>query len=113
MKTFYSLEDIEKLAAQGVRELVVSEDVILTDLARDAAEHLGVKLAARGAATTGASPHSAPVPGSGARPRGCQHALLAGSAPAPSAARSTGQAGTLVDDLVGAVKQLATKGSAG
>lgn len=116
MKTFYSLEDLEKLATQGVRELVVDEDVVLTDLARDAAAQLGVKLVSKGSAaatSSGFAPRLAMTPGSGAKPRGCQHGPLTGPAPAPSGARTSGPAGRLVDDLVGAVKQLANKGSAG
>ncbi|MCX6029047.1 MAG: hypothetical protein NT169_07060 [Chloroflexi bacterium] len=116
MKTFYSLEDIEKLAAQGVRELVVDEDAVLTDLARDAAAQLGVGLVAKASAAatpTRSAPPPAVIPGSGAKPRGCQHGPLTGPAPAPSVARTSGTAGGLVDDLVGAVRQLANKGSAG
>ena len=48
MKTFYSAQDIEALAAQGVRELVVDENSVLTDLARDMAAQLGIKLVAPG-----------------------------------------------------------------
>lgn len=44
MKTFYSAEDIEALAAQGVTELRVSEETVLTHLARDAAHRLGISL---------------------------------------------------------------------
>ena len=116
MKTFYSLEDIEKLATQGVRELVVDENAVLTDLARDAAAQLGVRLVSKGsaaAAPTGFVPPFAAPSGSGAKPRGCQHGPLTGPAPALSAARTGGPAGGLVDDLVGAVKQLANRGSAG
>lgn len=43
-KTFYTEHDIEDLAAKGVRSLVVDEDVVLTDLARDKARRLGVEL---------------------------------------------------------------------
>lgn len=105
MKTFYSLEDIEKLAAQGVRELVVDDDTVLTDVAREAAAQLGLKLASpgRAAAATPGRPAPAPVVSSGSKPRGCQHGPLTGSA-AP-AARAGGSGGSLVDDLVGAVKQ--------
>ena len=34
MKTFISATDIETLAAQGVRELAVDEDTVLTAVAR-------------------------------------------------------------------------------
>lgn len=107
MKTFYSLEDIEKLAAQGVRELVVDEDTVLTDVARDAAAQLGLKLTppGRGAAATPARSAPAPAAPSGGKPRGCQHGPLTGPAAAPAAARSGGTGDKLVDDLVGAVKQ--------
>jgi hypothetical protein len=43
-KTFYTERDIEDLANQGVTSLVVSDDVVLTDLARDRARRLGVDL---------------------------------------------------------------------
>jgi len=43
-KTFYTERDIEDLARQGVKSLVVSEDVVLTDLAREKARRLGVDL---------------------------------------------------------------------
>lgn len=114
MKTFYSLEDIEKLAAQGVRELIADEDTVLTDVARDAAAQLGIRLAPPGrpAAPTTVRPAAAPAAtGTGGKPRGCQHGPLTVSAPV--ATRASGPAGKLVDDLVGAVKQLAGRGSAG
>ncbi len=118
MKTFYSLEDIEKLAAQGVRELVVDEDAVLTDLARDAAAQLGVRLVSHSPASAApkGSTHSgsAIASGSSGKPRGCQHGPLTGPPPAPPAARAGGTAADgLVDDLVGAVKHLASKPSAG
>ena len=114
MKTFYSLEDIERLAAQGVRELVVDEDTILTDVARDAASQLGLQLVSRGRVAAEYA-GNALAPGatisSGGKPRGCQHGPLTASAPAPAAARASGTSERLIDDLVGAVKQLANKGS--
>ena len=80
MKTYYSAQDIEALAAQGVRELVVDENSVLTDLARDTAVQLGVKLVAPGrpAAAGGASAPKAAAP-SGAKPKGCQHGPLSNS----------------------------------
>lgn len=153
MKTFYSLEDIETLVAQGVRELIVDEDSVLTDVAQDAAARLGLKLLPKGhgpaapaqpqpVAASPAAPTAGGVPAEsrgsygaqlrGARPRGCQHGPLGegggpaarsqtGPAPAPKAARpgapsgasSGAPSGGLVDDLVGAVRQMAGKGSAG
>lgn len=43
-KTFYTDHDIEDLKARGVTSLVVNDDVVLTDLARDKARRLGVEL---------------------------------------------------------------------
>lgn len=43
-KTFYTERDIEDLARQGVKSLVVSDDVVVTDLAREKARRLGVEL---------------------------------------------------------------------
>ncbi len=104
MKTFISATDIEALAAQGVRELTVDEDTILTAIARETATQLGVKLVAPGAAATARSPSSQPAAVFG-KPKGCQHGPLDGgrgaqSAPSPKAASP------VVDQLIGAVKQL-------
>jgi hypothetical protein len=44
-KTFYTERDIEDLARRGVMTLVVNSDIVLTELAREKAERLGVKLA--------------------------------------------------------------------
>jgi len=116
VKTFYSLEDIEKLAAQGVRELVVDEDTVLTAVARDAAAQLGLQLRSkdRGASTLDRAVSPSPVvSATGARPKGCQHGPLPEPGSAPVVARSSAASNGLVDDLVGAVRQLANKGSAG
>ena len=43
-KTFYTERDIEDLVKRGVISLVVDDDVVLTDLARDRAMKLGVEL---------------------------------------------------------------------
>ena len=125
MKTFYSLEDIETLVAQGVRELIVDEDAVLTNVAQDAAVRLGLKLLPKG---YGPAAPARPLPvvagAGGGKPRGCQHGPLGGGGPreargqtgtsqAPTAARPGSPSGGLVDDLVGAVRQMASKGSAG
>jgi hypothetical protein len=44
MKTFYTERDIEDMHAAGVRQIEVNDDVVLTDLAREKAEKLGVVL---------------------------------------------------------------------
>jgi hypothetical protein len=43
-KTFYTERDIEDLAERGVISLVIDEDIVLTDLARDKALRLGIEL---------------------------------------------------------------------
>jgi hypothetical protein len=43
-KTFYTERDIEDMAARGQHTLQMSEDVVLTELAFEKAERLGVKL---------------------------------------------------------------------
>ena len=43
-KIFYTERDIADLAARGVTSLEVTDDVVLTDLARDEALKRGVKL---------------------------------------------------------------------
>jgi hypothetical protein len=121
VKTFYSLEDIESLVAQGVRELIVDEDAVLTDVAQDAAVRMGLKLLPKGRGPTtsaGSLPAASAAPGAGARPRGCQHGPLGGHGQAEMAqsakgAMPVGPSGGLVDDLVGAVRQMASKGSTG
>jgi len=121
VKTFYSLEDIESLVAQGVRELIVDEDAVLTDVAHDAAARMGLKLLPMGrgpAAAAAPPPAVSTVTAPGARPRGCQHGPLGGhgqvgTAPSSKVARPGGPSGGLVDDLVGAVRQMAGKGSTG
>jgi hypothetical protein len=44
MKTFYTERDIEDLARQGVTVIEINDDVVLTDLAREKAEKLGLTL---------------------------------------------------------------------
>ncbi len=43
-KTFYTERDIEDLARRGVTSVSMTEDVVLTELAREKAERLGVAL---------------------------------------------------------------------
>lgn len=114
MKTFISGTDIEDLAAQGVRELTVDEDTVLTAVAREAATRAGIKLVAPGAALPAARPPApaASSPVSPAKPKGCQHGPLSGGASAaPATARPPAAAsgGPVVDELIGAVKQMARR----
>jgi len=43
-KTFYTERDIEDLARRGVTSVTVTDEVVLTELAREKAERLGVVL---------------------------------------------------------------------
>lgn len=43
-KRFYTEHDIQDMAAQGITRLEVSDDVVLTDLAREQATKLGIEL---------------------------------------------------------------------
>lgn len=109
MKTFYSAEDIEALAERGVTELVVDEDTVLTQLARDTAGRVGVALVygSKGSYTpTGsATPQTArPV---GLKPRGCQHGPLTGSV--SGGTRGAASTDSTVAELIGLVKQIADK----
>jgi hypothetical protein len=129
MRTFYSMQDIEDLAARGITQLVVDDDVVLTDLARDVAQRLGIALVcrSRGPSPAPVSPGvsavaqpAAPPTRASARPAGCQHAPLTSSQPRPVAqARpqsqpqaqpgAAGSPNTVVDQVVGLVRQLAGK----
>lgn len=43
-KTFYTERDIDDLVKQGVKSLIVDDDVVLTDLAYEKARRLGLEL---------------------------------------------------------------------
>ena len=113
MKTFYSAEDIEALAEQGITELRLDEDTVLTYLARDTAQRLGISLvsavraplAASGVTPPSSSPRSAPP--LGAKPKGCQHGPLTGGSSGGS--RNLGSSDSTVSELIGLVRQLADK----
>jgi hypothetical protein len=75
-KTFYTERDIEDLARQGVKSLMVTEDVVVTDLAREKARRLGFELLSE----RDSRPASAP-----ARPYISELPSPSASAPAPTA----------------------------
>lgn len=119
MKTFYSVQDIEDLAARGQRQLVLDETVVLTDLARHAAQQLGISLVypgqspSRPAAPAPSSPASPPAPAvrvSG-KPRGCQHGPL--SSERATLVNISSNQHSVVDQLVGLVKRFGNKSSQG
>ena len=117
---FYSAEDIENLAAQGKKELVLDADIALTDLARDTARQLGITLVYGSrptpvpAITTPAPARAAPAPTPQVetKPKGCQHAPLTSSNPAPVLATDNAPS-PLVDRLVGMVKQIGKRSGNG
>jgi primosomal protein N' len=110
MRTFYTGNDIEDLAASGVKQLEIGSGVALTDMARERAEELGIALVmsgsapARKAAVQAAVEKAATLP---ARPKGCQHTPLAALT---SRAETTGGGGPVVDQLVEAVSALKKRG---
>jgi hypothetical protein len=109
MRIFYTGSDMEDLAASGVKQLEVGPGVTLTDAARERAEELGIALVVPGKAAAPAKPAPAAQSAGAssgtlpARPRGCQHGPLSGTAGgAPSAT---------VEQLVDAVSALKKKGA--
>jgi hypothetical protein len=132
VKTFYSAQEIEDLARQGVRELVVDDNVVLTDLARQMAGQLGLRLVAARSAAPAQTPvavqaparpaangaaHPAPAVAAvaplPAKPKGCQHGatpVVTNGQAALGAQAGNGSAGDrVVDDLVGLVKQMSKR----
>jgi hypothetical protein len=75
-KVFYTERDIEDLARQGVTSLTVTDDVVVTDLAREKARRLGVALVSERdsqQAGSSAKPRVPVAPPSAAK----MHAMLA------------------------------------
>jgi hypothetical protein len=109
VKTFISAADIEEMASQGAREIVVDEDTVLTAVAREAAAQCGIKLVAPGAASKSGSVGDArrgnPAPTVSGKPKGCQHGPITGASGASRQANSGSS--PVVDELIGAVKQMA------
>jgi hypothetical protein len=123
-------EDIENLAAQGKKELVLDENTVLLDLARDMARQLGIAIvdgshpvpakaaspaaplppAKTGSPVAPAASSNGKAPTLGAKPKGCQHGPLT---PAPRQAHSNGHSDSdgVVDQLVELVKQSVGKHS--
>ena len=58
-KTFYTERDIQNLVARGITSLEISDDVVVTDLGREAAMKLGMDLVRQGEQSAAPSaPHS-------------------------------------------------------
>ena len=71
-KVFYTERDIEDLARQGVTSLNITDDVVVTDLAREKARRLGIQLLTerdtRLASSSGTPAHSASPPSAAPKP---------------------------------------------
>ncbi|MGB9440831.1 MAG: hypothetical protein WCB15_23000 [Desulfobacterales bacterium] len=110
MKTFYSAEDIENFADRGQREIRIDENVILTDMAKQAAHILGIRITEKssGSAPGDFAPAGPQSPGKtrafSGKPRGCQRRPANKSATAPG--RSAGQSRQVVDKLVEKIKRI-------
>lgn len=92
MNTYYTAKDIEELAANGTKQLVLGPGVFLTDYARETAQQLGIALVrsenqAVVKKPEASSPKAKPVSAKYNKPRGCQPALS--SRPAQAAQTST------------------------
>ena len=110
MKTFYSAEDIENFADQGQREIRVDENVVLTDLAKQTAHMLGIRITEESSGTspgTIAPARRQPVrqsPALSGKPRGCQR--RPGNKPAAVSGTTPGQSRPVVDKLVEKIKRI-------
>jgi hypothetical protein len=110
MKTFYSAEDIENFAGQGQREICVDENVVLTDLARQTAQMLGIRITEESSGTShgpAAPARPQPVrqsPVLKGKPRGCQR--RPGNKPSPASRVTPGQSQPVVDKLVEKIKRI-------
>ena len=131
MLKYICMEDIENLAAQGKKELVVDENTVLMDLARDMAHQLGVAIVdgsrpapakvvpavapsspAKAAAPVAPAPLGREAaPNLGAKPKGCQHGTLPAAAARQEQPKTHENADGLVDQLVEVVRQSTGKRS--
>ncbi|CAB1057152.1 hypothetical protein D1BOALGB6SA_1891 [Olavius sp. associated proteobacterium Delta 1] len=110
MKTFYSAEDIENLADRGQREIRVDENVVLTDMAKQTANILGIRITEKSSGSSPANftPAAPQPPGKNrafsGKPKGCQRRPSNKSAAGPGP--STGQSSQVVDKLVEKIKRI-------
>jgi hypothetical protein len=110
MKTFYSAEDIENFADQGQKEIRVDENIVLTDLAKQTAQMLGIRITAKpsGAAPVVFNPvRSQPAAGTPAfsgKPKGCQRRPP--EKPAAASGAPAAQSRQVVDKLVEKIKRI-------
>jgi hypothetical protein len=114
MKIFYSAEDIQSFADQGRREISIDDKIVLTDLAKQTAHMLGIRITGNAfnvspETITTARPESVGMKQTSvAKPRGCQRRPAFKSTP-PSGPLSGGSS-QIVDRLVETVKRIHKKG---
>jgi hypothetical protein len=89
-KTFYTERDIEDLAKQGVTSIMVTDDVVVTDAAREKAPRVGITLLterqAAAQAASAAQPKPAPAQPAPSYPAPVAHVPApATHVPAPAA----------------------------
>ncbi len=113
MKTFYSAEDIENFADQGQREISVDENIVLTDMAKQTAHMLGIRITEKpAAASPGAFTRARPqstgqTHAFGGKPKGCQR--RPGDNRAAASRVTAGQSRPVVDKLVEKIKRISGK----
>ena len=110
MKTYYSAEDIENFAARGQGEISVDENVVLTDLAKQTAHMLGLRITQKrpnllpDAAVPAGSPAAVKTPAFSGKPKGCLQRPA--QKPAAAAGKPAGQSRQVVDKLVEKIKRI-------
>lgn len=110
MKTFYSAEDIENFANQGQKEICVDESVVLTDLAKQTAHMLGIRITDKASAASPgnfifARPRAVgKTQAFNGKPRGCQRRPA--QKPARVSGASAGKSQPIVEKLVEKVKRI-------
>lgn len=105
MKTFYTVRDIEDMHAAGVVEIQTHDDVVLTDVAREKAIAVGMRLIPMEEGHGGPRGSVGPTVGAGAR-AGSPGGPLPKPSTSPLAAspHHLAGAGAASDDLVRKVK---------
>lgn len=91
-KEFYTERDIEDMAKQGERSLIVNDNVVLTDLAYEKARRLGIELIQQNE-----TPPAAPI-------RPYISKTIPKTKPAPSALRSSSKLDTIKKNVKDAVR---------
>lgn len=86
MKTFFSVEDIEGFADQGLTEIFVDQNTVITDLAKQTASMLGIKVVEKQSTESPVGFTNSPQPVIGKpmmpeKPKGCQRRPVQNSLP--------------------------------